>query len=142
AEVGRAAQVQETPGHPVEPDDLALGVENDDTVGQRGGRALQLAHQLHESLLMKPLAAMQAHDLRDDLTEHATDIRWIGKAAMSQPPFKTEQVGELPAQMQSQRHAETDPNRSKKPAHEQTAQHRGEHSTRCKPPCLCRWLHE
>src|SRR5579864_8903694 len=50
------AQLQQPRRHRVEPDYLTLRVENHDTVRERGGRALQLAHELHEALLVEALA--------------------------------------------------------------------------------------
>ncbi len=61
--IGRL-QSEQARGLAVEPDDLVLAAENDDAVRQRRGRAAQLAKQLHQPLLVKLLAPMQAHHLR------------------------------------------------------------------------------
>ena len=141
AQVGRAAQVEQTCGHPVEPDDFALCIENDDAIRQRSGRALQLAHELHEALLMETLAPMQTNDLRNDLAKHAADIGRIGEAAVAQPPFQAKQVDELPAQVQGERDSEPDPDSAEQPAQHEAHQDRAEKPAHCEPPSLCRWLH-
>ncbi len=140
-EIGRAAQIKEAAGHAVEPDDLALRVQNDDAIGQGRGGTLQLSHELHETLLVEALAPMQTNNLGDDFTEDTAHIRRIGIAAMAQPPLETKQVGQLPTEMQRERHAQTYPHGAEQPTNEQATQHRREHSSRCEPPCLCRWLH-
>src|SRR6185312_8436051 len=109
AQVPGATQVEEPARHAVEPDDLALRIENDHAVGERGRRALELAHEPHEALLVKALAPMQAHDLRDDLPPDAADLRRHGEAAMSYPPFHPEEHDELPCQVDGERAREPGP---------------------------------
>ena len=96
-------------GHAVEPDDLALRVEDHHAIGQRRCRALQLAHELHEALLVEALAPVQAHDLRDDLAPHAADVGRIGEAAVAHPPLQAKQLGEHPAEVHSERARESRP---------------------------------
>src|SRR5205085_1727246 len=127
--------------HQIEPDELALGVENHDPVRQRGRGVLQLAHELHEALLVEAFAPVQAHDLGNDLAPHAADIGRVRVAAVAQPPLQAEKVGELPAEVQSERAAEPAPGAAEQPAGTEADQHRAEQSARREPPCLRRGLH-
>src|SRR5260370_27189398 len=52
---------------PIEPDDFVLAAQYDDPVGKRGRRAPQFAVELHQPLLVKLLATVQAHHLTDDV---------------------------------------------------------------------------
>src|SRR6185312_3758175 len=103
SQVCRAAQIEKPARHAVEPDDLPLRFENYHSIGQRRRRALQLAHELHEALLVEALAPVQAHDLRDDLAPDAADVGRIGETAVTQPPFDPEQHGELPGEVDGER---------------------------------------
>jgi hypothetical protein len=93
-------------------------------------------------LFVESLAAVQTHDLGDDLAEDTPDVGRIGKAAVTQPPFQAKQVDQLPAQVQSKRRAEADPDISEHPAQHEAYQRRGQKPARCEPPSLCRWLHD
>ena len=64
AEIDRPLQSEQARGLTVEPDDFVLAAQDDDPVRQRRRRAAQLAKQLHQALLVKLLAPMQAHHLR------------------------------------------------------------------------------
>ena len=65
------AQPQQRRGGAIEPDDLALRIQDNDPIGQRGCGTLNLADELNVALLVEALAAMQAHDLRHDLAPGA-----------------------------------------------------------------------
>src|ERR1700751_1927915 len=141
AEVGGATQVEQPRGHAVEPHDLPLGVEDDHAVRQRGGGTLQLSHELHEALLVEALAAVQAHDLRNDFAPYSADIRRVGVAAMPQPPFQAEQVGQHPGEGDGERAGEPAPAVAEQRAHSAADHYGGEQAPRREPPCLCRGFH-
>src|ERR1700683_3245061 len=141
AEVPGAAQVQQACPHTVEPHDFALRVENDDAVGQGRRGALQLAHQLHEALFVKALAAVQADNLRDDLTPDSADVGRVGVVTVAQPPFQAKQVRQHPRQVQRERARESLPGAPHQPANTGADEYRPEQPTRREPPYLCRGLH-
>ena len=141
AEVAGAPQIQQPRRHAVEPYDLALRVEDDDAVRERRGRALQLAHELHETLLVEALAAMQPHDLGNDLAPHAAGVGRIGVAAVAQPPLESKKVHEHPHKMQRERPRQSDPGVAEEPPDAAADHHGAEQPHRREPPRLRRRLH-
>ena len=82
AEIDRPLQSEQARGLSVEPDDFVLAAQDDDAVRQRRRRAPQLAKQLHQALLVKLLAPMQAHHLPDDVAPNARR-GWADRAAIA-----------------------------------------------------------
>src|SRR5882757_6619301 len=140
-QVGGPAQVEKAASHPVEPDDLALSVQDDHAVGKRGGRALQLADELHEALLVEALATMQTNDLRDDLAPDTAGVGRVRVATMPQPPLEAEEINELQGEVNDESAGESGPRTAEHPPDPEPENYRSKQPPRSEPPRLCSRLH-
>src|SRR6185437_2692954 len=90
---------------------------------------------------VKTLAAVQTHNLRDDLAPDAANVRSVGITSMAQPPFEAEKIGKLPGEMNDQGDREAGPGPAEQPADGHAENDSAEQTPRREPPCLCSGLH-
>jgi hypothetical protein len=122
ADVDRTPQPEQACGLTVEPEDLVLVAQDDDAVGKRCRGTPQLAEELHEALLVKLLAPVQAHHLSDDVAPDPADGGRVELRAQPEPAVQAIEIMQLPAEVQTGGEQDPEPQGRDEEAETQTCQ--------------------
>ena len=103
AVVRLALEIEPAARRAVEPEDLAVGAEQDRAVRHRGGHPPELAQQRECAALVIDLAAVQSVHDGHDLAPQPLQVRRRAGSACAQPAIEAQQADAVPHQHQRER---------------------------------------